>query len=270
VIHAKGYIPNPAGHMKTSFRLLRGQVAAAYPSAATLEQFYPPRMDQNRTSSCIGHGSSGAAYTSLWSKGQKLSFVPSPKGWYDVARCIDRADPSVLLTDDGAMPNSAMRGSTEWGIRAIKAPTSQGYYSDCEPSTINDEPTLDELAQEAQFKLIGWYGITDTGKQRIDDLCSAIYAGWAVGDGSFVDTGFENWKAGDPAYGAADLNDPNGGGHWEFYGAYRTAASSKKEFQLVGSWGSDDSVWGFNGTIWVTEEFVQQATDLDVFAVRKA
>lgn len=261
----KGYIPDPAGHLTTSFRALRGHLAASFPPETDLGPFSPPVMDQGNTSACTGHGTSGGIYTSCKTTGAPLAFVPSQRGIYVNARALDRDDVNVKLTDDGAMPNQVARSISEWGVRAMGPLPRDGRYSDCDPANINAEPTQDELELEAQHLLLGWYKITSHGKAREDDVCAALAHGWTVGEGTFVDTAFENWIAGDPPMGACNQNDPDGGGHWEFYLAYAPDGAGRK-YRKRNSWSRD---WGLNGDIWVTGAHLTQASDLIVFATNK-
>lgn len=266
---AKGYIPDPAGHRSNGFHLLAAasRPDSLIPASVDMSPDAPPVMDQNQCGSCTGHGTACGLYTALKQAGQPLSFVPSPRGLYDVARCIDRADPSMPLGDDGAMPNSVMRGVSEWGVRPIHAPTSAGEYSDCEPANVNIEPTLAELTEDSSESFVGWYRISATGAARTQQLRQALAAGHPVGVGTFVASSFENWRAGDPPCGAQDQNDPQGGGHWVCAIGYRTEAGGATSFRLRNSWGT---TWGDNGDIWVTEAFMDEASDLYVFAVKGA
>lgn len=261
---AKGYVPDPAGHRANGFHLLAAYRATSTPSAADLTPCTPPVMDQNQCGSCTGHGTACGIATACTKAGKPLPFVPSPRGIYCLARAVDRSDPSRPLTDDGAMPNQVMRSISEWGVRPIQAPTSGGLYSDCEPSNVNAEPTLDELTADAHDSIVGWYRIDATGADRIAQLRQALAAGHPVGIGTFVATSFENWQAGDPPVGAQDPSDPNGGGHWTCLIGYRTGSAGETIFRLRNSWGES---WGDSGNCDVSEAFVQQASDLYVFAV---
>jgi hypothetical protein len=166
-----GYKPDPDGHRRTPFHRLAarlGFAAAMLASSVSLEPHAPPVMDQGAgehgTGSCTGHAASCASVTSCAAAGRPLPFVPSPAEGYRNGRAIDR-DPSIpleqqRLTDDGAQPNQVWRGYSEFGVTAIKAPTPDGRYSDADPSTINDEPELGDLEDEALTLLVNEYGIT--------------------------------------------------------------------------------------------------------------
>jgi hypothetical protein len=229
-------------------------------------------MDQGDTGSCTGHGTACGIYTTC---GDKLGFVPSPDGIYRNARCVDRAAKHhsgalPKLSDDGAFIDIVMRGITAYGIRPIDAPTSDGRYSDCEPSSINDEEMLGDAEIEATTLLIGEYAITATGALRIQQMRQALAAGYAITFGAFVDMAFENWTPDLPPQGACDPNDPNGGGHCMCVIGYQTEVDGKTTFIVRNSWGA---TWGAGGNILVSEDFVatmEDVTVMHVTIVRKA
>ncbi len=256
---AKGHIPDPPDHRVTSFRLARGAVPAL-PDSVNLTAFAPSPLDQNGTSSCVGHATAGAIATSFARAGAPLPFVPSPRSIYQLARCIDRLDPAVPLVDEGSMPNQAMRSLTEWGVRAMNAPSPEGYNSDCDETNVNLEPTLSELEADATTVLIGQYAI-----ESALQAAQAIAAGYAVTVASFVDTAFEELTAQSSPYDMPDETDPNGGGHDVFLVGFRHVAG-KLQFLLQNSWGT---TWAAGGRCWVTEAFVNQCSDKYAFSVRK-
>lgn len=257
---AKGHIPDPEGHRVTSFKLARG-VGAPLPDSVDLTPFAPSPLDQNRTSSCVGHATACALATSFARAGAPLGFVPSPHSIYQLALCIDRPDPSVPLVDAGSMPNQAMRGLTEWGIRPMRAPSPQGYNSDCDPSNVTDEPKLADLEQDATAVIVGQYEISSA-----TEAAQALAAGYAVTVASFVDTAFEELGPNSPPYDMPDETDPNGGGHYLFLVGYRHVAG-KLQFRVQNSWGTTQ--WGDGGRCWVTTNFVNQCSDKYAMSVRK-
>jgi hypothetical protein len=267
-----GYKPDPEGHQRTSFRVLKarlGLVGLAILASTDLSPFAPAVMDQGQTGSCTGHGTSGSVYTTCAKAGKPLPFVPSPKGIYDVARCIDRAPNAngslPALTDSGAAPNEVARAITEWGIRPTQAPTADGRNSDCDPSTINDDPTWLDIEQDLKLKLTGEYTINSTGQALIQDVCLALQAGYAIGIAIFVDMVFEDWTPAQAPLGTPNFNDPDGGGHWIYLIGFRTdSKTGKKIFKFRNSWGTS---WGNNGDGEGTEDFITSAYQLIVMEV---
>lgn len=264
---ARGYIPDPDGHRVTSFRHAKfGAAAVALPDSVDLTPFAPDPLDQSACGSCVGHALAGAVATSFARAGAPLGFVPSPRSIYQLARCIDRLSPSEPLTDEGSMPNQAIRSLNEWGIRPMRAPSPQGFNSDCDASNVNNEPTLDEIEQDATLLLIGQYAIDSTGAQRINDVCAALAAGYAVTVASFVDTAFEDLTANSAPYDVPDESDPNGGGHYLMVAGFKKVGAARL-FLIQNSWGTE---WGDGGRCWVTEAFIKQCSDIFALSVRKA
>jgi hypothetical protein len=255
----RGYIPDPPGHLRTSFRRVK---AVSILDAVDFRPSAPAVLDQGETGSCTGESTGPAITTALVHAGTPLGFVASPAGIYKDARCIDRADPSVALTDNGAMPNQVMRALSEWGVRPMRSPTSDGRYSDCEPATVNAEPTFEDLEVESLDLILGPYGIDSTGSQRVTDICSAMTLGFAVtGSVSAGNDTFQHWT---PDKGPLGAQSPVELDHYIWFIAYRTA-SGKRIFRIRNSWSAE---WGDAGDIEVTEDFVAQMGDLYALNVR--
>lgn len=258
--YAKGYIPDPKGHSVTNFRLARG-VSSELPDSVDLTPFAPLPLDQSQTSSCVGHATACAIATSFARAGAPLNFIPSPRSIYQLARCIDRGDPSVPLADQGSMPNQAMRSLSEWGIHPMHRPSPLGYNSDCDLSNVNDEPLLSELEADATTLFVGQYAI-DSAYQA----AQALAAGYAVTVASFVDSAFENMHADSAPFDLPNQSDPNGGGHYIFLVGFKHE-DGKLLFRLQNSWTTH---WADGGRCWVTENFVNQCSDRYALSARKA
>ena len=264
-MRGKGHIPDPVGHCLTSFDHASKPIgASAIPDSVDLRPFAPQVMNQLNTSSCTGHAVSEAIATSLAKAGRPLVFVPSPKGIYDIGRCIDRVNRSIPLTDAGAMPNQIMRGINEYGVRPIQAPTSDNRYSDCEVATINNEPKLNDIKQDATSIVLGQYSIGSTYSQRVTDICLALANGYAVTCSvSAENATWQNWV---PANGPLGAQSPIALDHYVWIIGYRTV-SGKRIFRIRNSW---DVNWGDNGEIEVTEDFIAQIGDIYALSVKVA
>ena len=219
--YAKGHIPDPTGHQVTSFRHAF-KASGPLPDFVDLTPFAPSPLDQSNTSSCVGHATACAIATSLAKAGKPLGFIPSPRSIYQLARCIDRYDPSIALQDAGSMPNQAMRSLTEWGVRPMRMPSPLGFNSDCDLSNVNDEPTLGELEHDGEALLIGQYSVSSA-----NEAAQALASGFAVTVASFVDMAFERLAADSAPYDMPDETDPNGGGHYVFLVGYRHARGKR-------------------------------------------
>lgn len=267
-----GYLLESAGHQRTPFRRLAARKwldAAALPPSVTLAQWTPDVLDQNATGSCTGGATAAAIATALAAAGKPLGWVPSPRGIYTNGRAIDRVpmfDGTLPpLIDGGANANQIMRGITEWGVRPMRGPTSDGLNYDAEPSNVNNEPTLGELEEEATHLLIGEYDIADGGALRRDEICAAI-AGKipvtvAIAGGS---PAFQAYTGGImPA-----LHSPLD--HYVWIYGFQTAADGTRVFYMRNQWGRS---WGENGSAVLSEAAVDELGDviaLDVSAKEAA
>lgn len=264
---ATGYKPDPAGYKRTPFHHLKARLSVgALPLAVSLLAFAPPMLDQNQTGSCTGGSTAACAACDLAAAGTPLGFVPSPRGIYDNGRAIDRvpnADGTLPpLADEGAEPNQVMRGITEWGVRPMKGPTSAGANYDCEPSNVNDEPTLAELEEEATHLLVGEYGITSTGKQRIVDMQTALAAKKpmtvAIAGGSDAFQGYTGGVLG-PLNSELD--------HYTWIYGYEVQPDGSVVFLCRNQWGEG---WGEQGNYRLNEAGAQELGDIVVLDVKVA
>jgi hypothetical protein len=260
---AKGCSLDKGKHRYTSFNVarMRGLVSQPVPSSIDLSAFQPPVMDQGPCGSCEGHSSAAATYTSFAKAGEKLPWVPSPGDIYKLARCVDRFDPNTALTDGGTETNSVLRAIAEFGIRPMGPLTSDGRYSDCEPSNVNLEPNLAQLEQDALTLIVSPYAITTSGDEKWNDYQAALANGFTVRVDSFVDTAFEQWQAGNQPFGVPNYADQNGGGHALYSAGYSAAGGD-----VTNSWGLQ---WGMSGHIIVSKAFILQC-DVTVWKVSVA
>ncbi len=261
---ASGYIPDPPDHRVTSFRHAKRLGAAELPASVDLRPFAPPVLDQNECGSCVGHAIACAVATSFARLGTPLGFVPSPRSVYCLARCIDRQGPADPLTDEGSMPNQAVRSLSEWGVRPMLLPSPLGFNSDCDATNVNDEPTLGDLEQDATSLVLGQYEIDSFGAQRVEDLCAALASGFAVT--CAVSAGNETWQGWKPSRGPLGAQHPVELDHYVWFCGYRTA-NGKRIFRIRNSWSHE---WGDSGEIEIMEAFVSQIGDVYAFSVRKA
>lgn len=258
--HGFGYIPDPQGHRYNGFFLHPAAKQVTYPDNASLFEHVPPRWDQGGTSSCTGHGFAGAITTTFSAHNLPLSSPAWPRGIYDLGRIVDRVRVNGVLPplkDEGAFPNSVVRGIGEWGISLEededggKTATSPDYTSNLE-SHINDDPQLVELENASERLMKGFNSISSTDLNKVDQLCLAISTGHApmgaVDAGSDAFQGFR----GDGVLGFTGAVPD----HWIFFAAYRTNAQGKKEFLLINSWGLGG--WTPDGTAWCSEDFINR------------
>lgn len=256
-------------HIRELFAKVGLEEATTLPEAATLRAFGPThRLDQGPTSACVGHAIAASIFTSLGAQRMPIPFVPSPKGIYTGARCMDRGSPAPpALQDEGSDPDSAQLWIEQFGVSFLKGTTSDGRFSDCEPDTINDEPKLGELEDEATFEIEGQYSLPKTDPNFETLVKTAIANGYAVNFATFVDTAFENWTPDvAPSVGAPDYNDRQGGGHDLYADSYWPDANGNLLLGIGNSWGDMPGDNGF----WIgNSDFLQSWTNVFVMKVRR-
>jgi Papain family cysteine protease len=266
--HSKGYRPSKPADL-ARFRPVRHLFGAregvvlGYPAAAATSPHAPAVMDQgsgpNGTSSCIGHGSSVGITTALAAKGTALPWVASPKALYDNVRELGRTklpDGSLSpLVDEGGDPATLLQSLAGSGVRAIRAPTSDGRYSDCEPATINAPETAPEDEEGRRDLLVGEYSIDPRDPEFPGLVAACIARGVPVGVGIPGEGAFEAWgdnwsPSSAPLAGPADFNEAD---HWVVVLDYSTARDGSLVFVLRNSWSAD---WGNNGNIAIAEAWM--------------
>lgn len=258
--HARGYIPD-AAHKRCLLKLSHEVLGASptFPPACSNEALEGAILDQNKTGSCTGHGTSQALQVSAAKVGAPLPFRPSPRGIYDNARLAE----GTTLTDDGAQPSDVVATLAAQGIRALVEPSPEGFASDVDASNVNAVPTLAEVAAEKQHLEPGAFRVDMTVPTWKAQLCAGVSQFGAAGIGIFVDTGFEGYTPASGPVASIDLSDPNGGGHWLAVTSYRTGTDGKVVFRGPNSWGPD---WGDAGHYEITEDALSSAcSDCYVF-----
>ena len=166
-----------------------------------------------------------------------------------------------------------MRGISEWGVRLMKGPTSTGANYDCEPSNVNDEPTLGELEEEATRLLVGEYGITTFGKQRVDDMRAAL-AGKKP-----ITVAIAGGSAAFQSYAGGVLGPLNAGtDHYVWIYGYEVQADGSVLFLCCNQWGTGwgergrdelGAESGESGHFRINEACAAELTDIVVLDVRK-
>lgn len=229
--------------------------AATGARTKSLRMFGPTKVfDQGQTSSCVGHGLSGATMCSLGAAGTPLDQPLSMNMFYGLARCIDRANPSVALQDEGSDPNSGILGFATCGAIPM-GPSVDGRYSDCDPSTINAEPKLGDLEEAATCKFKGAYQIPVSDFAALKTLIvQSIDAGFAINIATTVGENEEDWDPSKGDLGAFDPNDPTRGGHDIYIDGYEIDAEGNLTVLGANSWGEG---WGLDGYFRGNEDFVR-------------
>jgi hypothetical protein len=113
------------------------------------------------------------------------------------------------LQDEGSMPNDAMFGISQWGIKPMGPLSPDGRFSDATAETVVAEIDGDSLIADAHYEVVEHAVVSP------DEVAIANSQGLSVAFGIFVDTAFENWNPTNGFIGAPrNPNDPQGGGHY--------------------------------------------------------
>ena len=210
--------------------------------------------DQGDTSSCVGQAISTAIDARLRRTGRWDAPRASSLAVYTYARALERAAASDSLLDMGSYPRLAMKGLREWGVA-----TEDRWPFDL--TQVNAELPWDVMQQSAAWRVTSWWRIDSTGKERVEDVCQALAAGYPVVFGTEVDAAFMAYdgkgplQAGDRAHTL--------GGHMMCLLGY-TTENGARVLRGVNSYGLG---WGDRGLFWAGEGFVMDpaASDFYVF-----
>lgn len=266
--YSKGYIPDLLEHwvQKTGRDLLtlfKPRAAVRVPKSYSLEAFEAPIQDQGPTSSCVGHGTSQGLYTSFAAQGNPLGFVPSPLAIYQLARIMGFSAPTTPLQDTGAQPFFLVQGINQYGIRAMGPLSSDGRNSDVTSANVNTKPLLSQLEEEGLNIVTGEYRVDPGDSTMIEQICTCITQGIAVGFGFQVDDTFENWIPTRGPMNTYDLKTYRGG-HWvcfTSFDGFDPLAPEKTVLRGPNQWNRS---WGSNGHFEVTGNWAKQ-TLIDIY-----
>lgn len=138
-------------------------------------------------------------------------------------------------------------------------------YSDANPATVNDEPSLTDIEVADKTRFVGAYAVTGDKAEKAALVRALLAARVPVVIESFVDSAYERLGSG-VVVDHCDQHDPKGGGHCEVILAYKTAADGSTLFLVRNSW---SRFWGDDGSVWVTERFLDEAWALYAVDVRR-
>ena len=222
-------------------------------------------LNQGGLGSCWWHAMSSVAVLSFNTAGKSLGFIPSQVCGYRIGRIMDRnARNWYALTDTGTDSVQGLQAVQTYGLQPMLTATVQDpqdaapRHSDCSLANVNVEPTDQELECDWSTRLIGQYSVQpDTTQAFVDDMRQVVQSGTGTHVCAFVDTAWCNWKAGDPAVPAPDMQDPNGGGHALALEGFRYNSKTKLyEWKLKNSWDVD---WGDKGFVWCSTNWLRKA-----------
>lgn len=221
-----------------------------------LEGCVPGILSQGMASACVGYAIGTAIDARLRKLGRWDAPITSKRGIYDVGRVLDRVSPDDLLPDEGCQPRFAMRGIREWGV------ATEDRWPSPALETITESPPLDVLMQASSAKLDAWWRIDSTARERVEDICQALAAGYPVVFGTDVDQAFMDYSGKRPV-GPHNPKDTQGG-HMLLFVGY-TTTNGARVLRGVNSWGID---WGDKGFFWASEAFVMDEAFGDVYVLQ--
>lgn len=231
------------------------RTAGALPARADLEPYAPPIFDQGSTGSCVGHARSRGIYAAAAAGARPLCFIPSPVDLYRLARCYERGDWGAPLVDDGCDPVDTLDAARRWGIRPMMGPLAEGRFSDADPATVNDNPTLAELQADRFTRVADDRSITqDPVRETMQALASGHPVCIDVAGGSAAWQTYDN--ASGPLMATFARLD-----HYVVLLGYETQAGGAVLFHGHNSWGTG---WGRKGGFAADSSVVRAALDLIV------
>lgn len=264
-----GYNPDTVlGKRKNVVELLASSNNVRVNQTIDKSQWVGTIMNQGQDGSCGGHGTAKEVKISHGDAGFPITGDVSPKFTYAGAR--REYSPATYpnpnpLTDSGIDPTSLLDWLMREGWVPIgtdsQCPTPDGRYSDiwgpadtsAVPPNVNDDVQLDaEIAGRMNLDVTP-YDIDVSGGTQQVRLAFGVQ-GTGVGLGIFVDSAFMNWNpANGPLGGTANLNDPNGGGHWVTNAILSYDANGNPLWTIPNSWGIE---WGQSGLIVVQDAWL--------------
>jgi hypothetical protein len=247
--YKRGYRFNDKRRALSTYRRL----GAELPTQVDLTPHAPQIFDQGGTSSCVGHARARGLYVAAAAQGSPLPFIPSPVDLYRLALCYERGDWRTPLRDNGCDPVDTLDGAHEWGIRAIGPMARDGRYSDADPATITNNPTLADL-RAARFARIA-----DDSQLSIMNPVQDAMAALAEGRPVCIDVpgGSVAWQAYGPS-SAPLLGIPDPTDHYVVLLGYWVDAGGVF-FIGHNSWGT---TWGKGGAFVADSSVVRRAFDL--------
>jgi hypothetical protein len=270
--------PDARGHLAAA----RVRAGEPLPANFDLTQYEPDRLDQGHTGSCEGHGWAAGTYTGLAANGTPLGYVPSPRYGYAGARSLERGAaltpgvatsiPLPAFVDNGTETEVMAQWYAQGGTIPMLGPTPDGRNSDiwsaadlsgipnAPAENVNNELSLGGLVSGAKRLVTGTHRIVDpTAADTLLQVQTCLYTLKSpVIVGTFVDSAFEQWQAGQAPIPAPNTNDASGGGHCLYISGFATV-NGVVRILVTNSWGKG---WADQGRCWCSVEWVQACWDL--------
>lgn len=230
---------------------------AARPASASVRQFITSILQQANLGSCVTQAGAQAVRAALVRAGNPQAGLLSRLFAYYYARALS---PGNTRVDSGTEIRCFFDVIRKIGF----CPEAIWPYDIAKFAKM---PSADSLRAAFDQKTgIGYYRISTTGAQRIEDICTAIAGGYAVVFGTLLGREFVDYT-----HGAAPLNPPSGeilGGHGLVVAGYQPGPSpSSVDFDICNSWGED---WGDAGYCAMTDTYMAWGETDDLWIVESA
>lgn len=249
-----GWIPDSAAKKVKDFNanLLLERVVAR-PASVSLRHLIPSILNQGSLGSCTCNAVAQALRMALVREGNPNAELASRLFLYYYARA---ASPGNTQVDSGTQIRCVFDALRKIGYcRESTWPYDTSTFTFM-PSAVAVRAAYDQRSAG------GYFRISSTGAQRIDDICAAIAGGYAVVFGTPVSNAIFST---DPA---KPLGPPIGetivGGHAMTVVGYRPGADGTVDFDIVNSWGSD---WGDGGFFTMASAYLawDETSDLWIY-----
>jgi hypothetical protein len=229
--------------------------------------------NQGESETCHSHSLAFVIWCAFAAAGKPLGFKPSPLLLASLTYAAEQRPnapaglPLPTLQDTGSDLQDDASAAARWGIAPIKAPTSDGRFSDVPndfelPDGAFPEPDVMQLQIAGADLIAGEYQIpVDANAPNL--VAASLDARIPVWLGTLVGAAFQALGANDIAQ-PTPPSDTSAGGHAMYLSGYRTNAAGKLEFKVRNSWGGG---WAMGGAVWASEEWLKACWSLWPMAV---
>lgn len=214
--------PIVSPHLTRAPFRMHAAMGATLPASVDLREtgLLAAMRDQGQSSACEAHRGSAITEGAFALAGDPLGFSPSEADMYRGLRAVERARRTPFggalapLEDSGGMTEDCLAYLGGFGIRPRRvAQTSDGRNSDVELATVNAEPSLYDLEQDAARIIVGPYAVDPGASDAEYQVQAALASRILVAVDTFVDGAFEDWTPRLAPVGEPDTNSTRGGGH---------------------------------------------------------
>jgi|FreactcultureFD7_1027221.scaffolds.fasta_scaffold00819_5 hypothetical protein len=202
-------------------------------------------LNQGQAGSCTGFGTTAMFEQMFGAIGRKMPLC-SPHWFYDIGRLASFAgkDPAKIpaLQDTGAQPSLLYSAATKLGIVSwsdYPYPTDESMLNDAAKmaKVVAGKPSPSVAEKAFSMRGMTW-GSIKVGPGAVKLIADALQHRCGVALGMFVDSAYEQ-NSGE-VITSIDINDPNGGGHWQ-----AIVAVSGNVVKIRNSWGPNAGKDGY-------------------------